>query len=100
MKLEHISGSIGESFRQFILTVCQAEGYQNILKLGYIPLAFTSYEAFLKNKKRSGTNLPTLFSAKFLKKNISVDMFHQLTKFHSLVVFTSRDIVQYVYCVC
>ena len=30
---------------------------QNILKLRYRPLAFTSYKAFLKNKKRSGTNL-------------------------------------------
>ena len=29
----------------------QAEGYQNILKLGCIPLAFASYEAFLKKQK-------------------------------------------------
>ena len=33
------------------------------------PLAFTSYEAFLKNK-RYGTSLPISFSAWFLKKNI------------------------------
>ena len=32
--------------------------------------AFTSYKAFLKNK-RSGTSLPVSFSAWFLKKNIS-----------------------------
>ena len=63
MKIEHIFGSIDHSFRQFIFIVYQAEGYQNILKLGCIPLAFTLFEAFLKNKKRSGTGLPTLFSA-------------------------------------
>ena len=62
MKIEPTSGSVGLSFRQFIFIVCQAEGYQDILKLGCIPLAFTSYEAFLKNKKRSGASLPTLFS--------------------------------------
>ena len=52
MNIEHISGSVGLSFKQFIFIVCQAEGYQNTLKLGCIPLAFTSYEG-----------LPTLFSA-------------------------------------
>ena len=63
MKIEHISGSVGLSFRQFIFFVCLAEGYQNKLKLGCIPLAFTSQEAFSKNKKRSGTSLPNLFSS-------------------------------------
>ena len=48
---------------RIIFIVCQADDYQNILKLGCIQLAFTSYEAFLKNKKRSGTSLPDLFSA-------------------------------------
>ena len=33
-------------------------GYQNILKLSCRPLAFNSYKAFLKYKKRSGTSLP------------------------------------------
>ena len=51
MKIEHISGSIEQSFKQFIFIVYSAEGYQNILKLGYIPLAFTSCEAFLKKQK-------------------------------------------------
>ena len=55
---------------------------------------------FQKNKKRSGTSLPALFSAKILKKNISLDIFNQLTKFHCLVVFTSWDIGQCVYCNC
>ena len=34
------------------------------------PPALTSYKAFLKNKKRSGTSLSVSFSAWFLKKNI------------------------------
>ena len=51
MKIEYIFGSIDQSFRQFIFIVYQAEGYQNILKLGCIPLAFASYEAFLKKQK-------------------------------------------------
>ena len=33
----------------------------------------------------------------FLKKNIFYVIFYQLTQFHSLVVFTSGDIGQYVY---
>ena len=46
-------------FRQYVFIACQAEGYQSILKLGCLPLAFTSYEAFFKkSKKRSGTSLP------------------------------------------
>ena len=39
-------------FRQYVFIACQAEGYQNILKLGYLPLAFTSYEAFFKKKQK------------------------------------------------
>ena len=46
----------------FFFNVCQVEGYQNILKLSCTSLAFTSYEAFLQNKKRSGTRLPVSFS--------------------------------------
>ena len=34
--------------------------------------AFTSYKAFLKNKKRSGTSLPATLSAWLLKKYISL----------------------------
>ena len=55
---------------QCVFIVCQIEDYQNILKLSCIPLAFNSYKAFSKNKKRSGTSLPASFSALFLKKNI------------------------------
>ena len=58
--------------RSFSEKVWQVEGYRNILKLSCRPLAFTSYKAFLKNKKRSGTSLPASFSAWFLMKNISL----------------------------
>ena len=60
---EKIPRSIGLSFIQLVFIVWQVEGYRNILKLSCRPLAFTSNKAFLKNKKRSGTSLPDLFSA-------------------------------------
>ena len=62
IKIEHISASIVESFMQFVFAVCKVEGYQNILKLSCRPLAFTSYKAFLENKKRFGTSLLASFS--------------------------------------
>ena len=54
----------------------QVDAYQNILKLRCRLLAFTSYQAFLKNKKRSETSLHALFSVQFLKKNISLVIFY------------------------
>ena len=86
-------------FLYFVFIVCQVEDYRKWSELSCRPLAFTSYKAFLKNKKRSGTSLPTSFSAWFFKKNISV-IFYYLTKFQCLVAFTSWDIKQYVYCRC
>ena len=50
MKIEQISGSIVYSFILFAFIVCQVEDYQNVLKLSYRRLAFTSYEAFFKKK--------------------------------------------------
>ena len=76
------------------------EGYHNILKVSCRPLAFTSFKVFLKNKKRSGTSIPASISERFLKKNISLAIFYQLTKFHCMVAFTSLDIGQYLYCNC
>ena len=70
------------SFIYFILIVCQVEEYRKWLKLRCRPLAFTSYKAFIKNKKRSRTSLPTSFSAWFLKKNVSVVIFYYLTNFN------------------
>ena len=60
---------------QFAFIVCQVEDYQYIFKLSYRPLAFTSYKALLKNKKRSVTSLLASFSTWFLKKNISLFLF-------------------------
>ena len=34
------------SFAQFVFITCQVEDYQNVLKLSYRPLAFTSDKAF------------------------------------------------------
>ena len=58
-----ISGSKIESFLQFVFVACQVEDYKNTLKLGCRPLVCNSFKAFLKNKKRSGTNLLALFPA-------------------------------------
>ena len=62
-KVEHISGSIVQSFVQFTFIISQVDDDRNILKLSSRPLAFTSYKVFLKNKKRSGTSLPASFFA-------------------------------------
>ena len=80
--------------------VCQVEDYQNILKLSSRPLAFTSFEVFVKSKKRSGTSFPASFSAWLLRKNIFLVTFYYLIKFHCLVAFTLWEIAQYVYCNC
>ena len=48
---------------QFVFIVCQVQRYRNILKLSSRPLAFTSYKAFLKNKRRPKTSLVASFSA-------------------------------------
>ena len=48
---------------QFVFPVWQVEGHRNISKLSCRPCAFTSYQAFLKSKKRSRTSLPASFSA-------------------------------------
>ena len=50
-------------FIYFVLIVCQDEDYQKSLKLSYRLFAFTSNKSFLKNKRKSGTSLPALFSA-------------------------------------
>ena len=88
-------------YTQLVLIVSQVENFQSILKLSW--LAFTSYKAFLKkkknqNKKRFRTSLRVSFSTRFFKKIFCFVMFYYLTKFHSLVAFTSWDIWQYVYC--
>ena len=62
MKINHnISGSNPKVLYSLFLLYA-IEGYQNTLKLSCRPLVFTSYKAFLKNEKRSGTSLPASFS--------------------------------------
>ena len=63
------------SFIQYVFIVCQGKSYQNILKLSYQPIAFTSYN--LKEKKR-GLELVSLphFLHKFFKKNILLYSIH------------------------
>ena len=68
IKTEHIFESAFYSFMQLVFIVCQVEDYQNIFKLSSGSLAFTSYNSFSKNKRRSGTSLTALFSVWFLKK--------------------------------
>ena len=46
-----LSISLDQQFKvikTFVFILCQAEDYQNIFKLSCRPLAFTSFEAFLK----------------------------------------------------
>ena len=45
------------SISQFVFILSQVEDYWNILKLNWRQHAFTTYEAFLKNKKSSGISL-------------------------------------------
>ena len=59
-------------FTQFIFISCQVEGWLKILKISCRPFDFTSYKAFLKNKRRSGTILSTSFSAWPFKDKISL----------------------------
>ena len=51
IEIAHISGSVVESFIQFVFIICQVEGYQNILKLSCTPLVFTSYKAFFRKQR-------------------------------------------------
>ena len=69
LKLEHVSRSIVWSFVQFAFIAGQVEDYQKILKLSCKLLAFTSYKAFFKKNKRSGTRVPALFSECCLNEN-------------------------------
>ena len=102
-KKSKLSISLNQYFKSFIylvLIVCQVEDYRKWLKLSCSLFAFTSYKAFLKNKKRSGTIINASFPAWNLKKNISVVIFCYLIKLQYLVAFTSLDIGQYMYCNC
>ena len=100
IEIADVFGSMVYRFIQFVSIACQVEGYENILKLTYRPLAFTLCKAFLKNKKSSGTSFPASFSAWFLKKNIYPVIFYSPTNLYCPVAFTSWDIGQFLYRIC
>ena len=56
--------------------LCLVQSYLKMLKLSCIPLALSSYKAFLKNRKKSRTSLHALFSAWILNKNIFLVIFY------------------------
>ena len=56
-------------------------GLSKLLKLSCRSLASTSKKVFLKNKKKSVTSLPALFSARFIAKSISLVIFYYLPNF-------------------
>ena len=99
-KLSISLNQYSKSFIYFVLIVSPVDDYRKWLKLNCSLFAFTSYKAFLKNKKSSGTILHAWFSAGYLKKSISVVIFYYLTKFQHLVAFTLWDIGQCIYCNC
>ena len=57
------SVALDQEFTQFVFIVCQVEDCRSILKINCRPIALTSYKAFPKDKKRSGTSLSASFSA-------------------------------------
>ena len=75
-KLSISLGLQSETFQGLFLLYLLLEVYQNILKLRCWPLAFTLYKTFLKKKKSCLHNLPVLFSAWLLTKNIYCGMFY------------------------
>ena len=61
---------------------------------------FTSYKAFLKNKKRCWTSLSSLFYEWFLKKMKFFITSHYVTKMFCSTAFTSWEIGHHVYWNC
>ena len=71
MKIERISGYV----IKFVFTVLLSRRLPRYIKdVDHLLLAYI--KLFLNNNKRSGTSLPTSFSAWFCKKNISHTIFY------------------------
>ena len=89
--LHNISRSKGNQTMKLVFIVCQVEGYRNILKLSFRPLALPHIKLFYEIKR--GLELVSLhnFWRKIFFLIYSLDIF-----FHCLVVFTSWDIERYV----
>ena len=99
IEIENISGSMAKVLYSSFLLCANLKSIEikwnqagHHLHLPYIKLS--------PKKIRSGTSLLNSFSASFWKKNISLVISYQLTKFHCLVAFNWWDIKQYVYCNC
>ena len=86
-------------FVLFDFIVCSSQGC-NISKLKCRPIAFTSYKACLKNKKRSGNSLPVSFFAWILNKTFLTFNSVNWPNFFCLITFTSWEFWKYVHCYC
>ena len=73
IKIEQICESTVWNFIQNAFIVCPIRGPPNYIETNVLTGALAWFEAFLKNKRRSGTSLPAPFFAwlKYLKKKIS-----------------------------
>ena len=91
------SRSIFYSFMCFAFIVCQVEGYRDRLELSCRPLALPHLKLFQKIKR--GLEPVSLFISCMIFEEKYFCFFY-LTKFQCLVVFTSWDIGQYVFCNC
>ena len=84
-----------EIFYSLFLLSVQVTNYINIMNLRCWVLAFISYGAFLKKKKRS---LLATFLAWFFNKRIFHFIFFRLTKFHNIFrLLLLLEILQYIY---
>ena len=85
-----------EILYNIFLRYIQVEDYRNILKLTCWLLAFISYQAFLKNKKRSETNLLVFLSTLLLKNNISHVIFLLEILGNSCIVITYFPVDEFI----
>ena len=76
----------------------EVEVYWNILTLRCWPLDLTLYKAFLRNKRSSGTSLPTSFSTWILKNKL----FSRYINRPNLITWLRLVLryTEYVYCNC
>ena len=85
-----------EILYNIFLRYIQVEDYRNILKLTCWLLAFISYQTFLKNKKRSETNLLVFLSTLLLKNNISHVIFLLEILSNSCIVITYFPVDEFI----
>ena len=85
-----------EILYNIFLRYIQVEDYRNILKLTCWLLAFISYQTFLKNKKRSETNLLVFLSTLLLKNNIFHVIFLLKILGNSCIVITYFPVDEFI----